>query len=106
MRTLGIAYLAAVFGVLLLPAPGSAQSGLSGTIAGVVSETLLATLGAALGLVPANAIWIVVVAATAGAFVESALAAVLEPRRILDNHLLNFINTAVAVAVALPIGPM
>lgn len=79
---------------------------LEGTIAGVVSATLLATLGAALGLVPANAIWIVVVGATVGAFVESALAATLEPRGILDNHLLNFINTAVAVGVALLISPV
>src|SRR2546422_9648427 len=38
MRALRIAYLAAVFGVLLLPVPGSAQSGLSGTIAGVVRD--------------------------------------------------------------------
>jgi uncharacterized protein (TIGR00297 family) len=79
---------------------------LEGTLAGVVSATLLATLGAAVGLLPASAIWIVVVGATAGAFVESTLAATLEPRRILDNHLLNFINTAVAVAVALLIGPV
>jgi uncharacterized protein (TIGR00297 family) len=95
-----------VVGVRPVPPGTPGAISLEGTIAGVVSATLLATLGAALGLVPANAIWIVVVAATAGAFVESALAAVLEPRRILDNHLLNFINTTVAVAVALPIGPM
>ena len=44
MRALRIAYLAAVFGVLLLPAPGSAQSGLSGTIAGVVRDTTGAVL--------------------------------------------------------------
>jgi len=44
MRTLRIAYLAAVFGVLLLPVPGSAQSGLSGTIAGVVRDTTGAVL--------------------------------------------------------------
>lgn len=79
---------------------------LEGTIAGIVSAMLLATLGAALGLVPASTIWIVVVGATAGAFVESALAATLEPRGILDNHLLNFINTAVAVAVALLINAL
>jgi hypothetical protein len=44
MSKLRIAYLAAVFGVLLLPAPGSAQSGLSGTIAGVVKDTTGAVL--------------------------------------------------------------
>src|SRR5438552_5564479 len=44
MRTLRIAYLAAMFGVLVLPVPGSAQSGLSGTIAGVVRDTTGAVL--------------------------------------------------------------
>jgi uncharacterized membrane protein len=42
----------------------------------------------------------VVIAATAGSLVESALGATLEPRRILNNDILNFINTAVAAGVA------
>ena len=87
-------------------APGTPGAiSLEGTIAGVVSAFLLATLGAALGLEPASAIWIVVVGATAGALVESAFAATLEPRGILDNHLLNFIDRAVAAAVALLVRP-
>ena len=45
----------------------------------------------------------VVVAATAGALVESALGATLEGPGILNNDMLNFINTAVAAAVALAI---
>jgi uncharacterized membrane protein len=43
----------------------------------------------------------VVVGATAGALVESAFAATLEGPGILNNDMLNFINTAVAAAVAL-----
>ena len=42
-----------------------------------------------------------VVAATVGALVESALGATLEGPGILNNDMLNFINTAVAAAVAL-----
>ena len=41
--------------------------------------------------------------ATAGALVESALGATLEGPGILNNDMLNFINTAVAAAVALAI---
>jgi uncharacterized protein (TIGR00297 family) len=84
--------------------PGTAGAvSLEGTLAGIVSAALLAALGAAVGLIPASAIWIVVAGATAGAFAESALAATLESRGIVDNHMLNFINTAVAVAVVLAI---
>ena len=92
-----------VVGFRPVPAGTPGAISLEGTLAGLVSATALATLGAALGLAPADTIWIVVVGATAGAFVESALAATLESRGILDSHLLNFINTAVAVAVVLPL---
>jgi uncharacterized membrane protein len=45
----------------------------------------------------------VVVGATAGALLESVFAATLEGRGVLNNDTLNFINTAVAAAVALAI---
>jgi uncharacterized membrane protein len=41
------------------------------------------------------------VAATAGSLIESALGATLEASRVLNNDLLNFINTASAAAIAL-----
>jgi hypothetical protein len=44
MSTLRIAHLVVAFGVLLLPSPGSAQSALSGTIAGVAKDTTGAVL--------------------------------------------------------------
>src|SRR5439155_691422 len=44
---------------------------------------------------------VAVIAATAGALVESVLAATLEGPGILNNDMLNFINTAVAAVVAL-----
>ena len=72
-----------------------------GTAAGLVAAFALAATGAALGLVPASAILIVVAGATAGALVESVFGATLEGPAILNNDMLNFINTAVAAAVAL-----
>ena len=74
---------------------------LEGTAAGLIAAFLLAAAGAAFGLVPTSAILIIVAAATAGALVESALAATLEGPGILNNDMLNFINTAVAAAVVL-----
>jgi uncharacterized protein (TIGR00297 family) len=76
---------------------------LEGTIANLVAAAALAALGAELGLMPYTWVPAVVVGALAGSLVESVLAATLEHRGILNNDLLNFINTAVAVAVALGI---
>ena len=54
----------------------------------------------ALNLVPPSALLVVVMASTAGALVESLLAARLEAPGILNNDALNFINTAVAAYAA------
>lgn len=90
-----------VVGFRPVPPGTSGAISLAGTVANAVAALGLAGLGAALGLIPATLVPLVVVAALAGAFVESALGATLEHRGILNNDLLNFINTAVAVAVAL-----
>jgi len=74
---------------------------LEGTAAGVAAAFALATLAAMLHLVTPEAIVPLAVAATAWALVESLLAATLEGPGILNNDMLNFINTAVAAAVAL-----
>ena len=74
---------------------------LEGTAAGIVAALALAALAVALGLIPSAAILAVVIAATVGALVESALGATLEPVGILNNDMLNFINTTVAAAVAI-----
>lgn len=76
---------------------------LEGTAAGLAAAGGLAALAAAIGDIrpSATAIGAVVVGATAGALVESALGATLEGPGILNNDMLNFINTAVAAAVAL-----
>jgi uncharacterized protein (TIGR00297 family) len=72
---------------------------IEGTAAGVAAAFALAAAAVALGLIAASAVLAVVIAATVGALVESALAATLEGPGILNNDMLNFINTAVAAAV-------
>jgi uncharacterized protein (TIGR00297 family) len=72
-----------------------------GTAAGVAAAAGLAGIAAALGLIPASLAFVVVTAAMTGALVESVLGATLEAAGILNNDMLNFINTAVAAAVAL-----
>jgi uncharacterized protein (TIGR00297 family) len=76
---------------------------LEGTAAGLVAAFALAATGVALGLTPASTTLAVVVGATAGALIESALGATLEGPGILNNDMLNFINTAMAAIVALAI---
>jgi uncharacterized protein (TIGR00297 family) len=90
-----------VVGFRPVPPGTSGAMSVEGTVANVVAAIGLATLGAALGLIGASYIPIVVTGALAGSLVESALGATLEKPGILNNDLLNFINTAVAVAVVL-----
>ena len=71
-----------------------------GTIAGLGAAVVLTGLAVAVGLAPGSALFAIVAGATAGALVESLLASVLEPRRVLDNDALNLINTACAAWVA------
>ncbi len=92
-------FLVTTFGRVKAGTPGAMS--LEGTVAGVLAALGLAAVGTALGLIPASAIVVVVLAATAGALVESALGATLEGPGILNNDMLNFINTAVAAVVAL-----
>jgi uncharacterized protein (TIGR00297 family) len=76
---------------------------LEGTAAGLIGALLLSACGAWLGLIPPSLLWAVVAAATVGSLVESALAATLEAQGIVNNDVLNFINTATGGTVALVI---
>jgi uncharacterized protein (TIGR00297 family) len=83
-------------------APGTSGAvSIEGTLAGVASAALLAALGVALGLAGVHTIVPIVIAATIGAFVESLLGSTLEGPGILNNDMLNFINTAVAALAVL-----
>jgi uncharacterized protein (TIGR00297 family) len=85
-------------------APGtSGAMSLEGTIAGLLGAVGLGAVAIALGLIAPGALVIVVVASTLGALVESWLGATLEAPGILNNDLLNFINTAVAAGAAIAI---
>jgi uncharacterized protein (TIGR00297 family) len=84
-----------------VPPGTSGAMSLEGTLAGIVGAAGLGLAAIALGLVPRSALWIVVVASTAGALLESWLGATLEAPGILNNDMLNFINTAAAALIAL-----
>jgi uncharacterized protein (TIGR00297 family) len=92
-------YLVHPFGAVPPGTPGAIS--LEGTAAGLVCAFALAVLGAALGLVPRSAIAAIVVGATIGALAESALSATLEHRGVLNNDLLNFLNTGIAAISAI-----
>jgi uncharacterized protein (TIGR00297 family) len=81
--------------------PGAVS--LEGSAAGILGALALAGCGALLGLIPAWTVWAVVAGAIAGSAVESALAATLESARIVNNDVLNFINTATGAMVAIVI---
>ncbi len=88
-------------------APG-AIGGLSGpgTLGGLAAALALGALAAALGLVPPAAVGIIVVASMAAMLAESVLGATLEPRGLVNNDLLNFLQTGVAAAVAVTLARM
>jgi uncharacterized protein (TIGR00297 family) len=81
--------------------PGAVS--LEGSGAGLAWAFVMSVTAGALGLLPFGILWVVMLAATIGSIVESALAATLEADHIVNKHVLNFVNTFVAVAVALTI---
>jgi uncharacterized protein (TIGR00297 family) len=83
-------------------APGTSGAvSFEGTAAGLLGALALGALGVALGLVPARMLMPVVAGATIGSFAESAMGATLEGRGVVNNDVLNFLNTAIAAAAAL-----
>jgi uncharacterized protein (TIGR00297 family) len=84
------------------PVPPGTPGAMSveGTAAGLVGAFALAAASVWLGLIPGTMILPVVAGATIGSLVESALGATLEGPGILNNDMLNFINTAIAAIAA------
>jgi uncharacterized protein (TIGR00297 family) len=83
-------------------APGTSGAvSAEGTAAGLLGAGALGATGVICGLIPGWALLAVVTAATAGSFAESLLSATLEARGIVNNDVLNFLNTAVAAAAAI-----
>jgi uncharacterized protein (TIGR00297 family) len=84
----------------VVPGTSGAMS-LEGTAAGIGGACLLAVLAISVGLVPATALVAVVAGATIGSLAESLLGATLEAPGILNNDMLNFLNTGIAAAAAI-----
>ncbi len=85
--------------------PGTSGAiSLEGTASGLVAALGLAALAQPLGLVHGDAVWYAAAGATIGSFLESSLGATLEGPGILDNNVLNFLNTAFAAATAVALG--
>jgi uncharacterized protein (TIGR00297 family) len=79
--------------------PGAISA--EGTAAGLLGALALGALGVACGLVPAWTLPAIVAGATIGSFVESTMGATLEGPGIVNNDVLNFLNTAIAAAAAI-----
>jgi len=92
-------YLVTKFQKVRPGTPGAVS--LEGTVAGVVAALALGVVAILLGIIPQRALVVVVVAATVSSMVEGWLAVTLEGPGILNNDWLNFLNTAVAVVIAL-----
>ena len=93
-RTWSITSLARV------PPGTSGAMSLEGTVAGIAGAAGLGACAVALQVIPGQALPILVAAATAGSLLESWLGATLEAPGILNNDMLNFINTAAAALAA------
>lgn len=84
--------------------PGTAGAmSVEGTIAGIAGAVGLGAVAVALDLVPAAWLAPIVAGATAGSLLESWLGATLEAPGILNNDMLNFINTAAAALAAIAV---
>jgi uncharacterized protein (TIGR00297 family) len=79
----------------------SGAMSVEGTLAGIAAAGLLAVAGAGFGLISLPLAGVVVAAATAGGLVESVLGATLEAPGVLNNDVLNFVNTSVAALTAI-----
>jgi len=86
-----------------VPAGTPGAMSIQGTMAGLGAAVALAFVAQAGGLITFHMIVPIVIASTVGAAIESVLGATAEPAGILNNDMLNFINTAVAAVVAIAI---
>jgi uncharacterized protein (TIGR00297 family) len=87
--------------------PGTSGAvSVEGTAAGLLAAFALAAAAAGLGLIDRDLVWIAVAGATAGAFAESWLASAFESPGVLNNDVLNLLNTAIGALVALALAGM
>jgi uncharacterized protein (TIGR00297 family) len=82
--------------------PPGTPGGLSlqGSAAGLLAASCLAAVAAVTGLIPTGAVIGVIGGVVSGSLAESLMGATLEPAGVLNNDILNFLNTAIAALVA------
>jgi len=87
----------------LRPVPVGTEGAVSleGTFAGIIASVIVCGVGLALQLLSVPAAALCVLAAFIGTTVESYLGATLETMKIIDNEIINFMNTLVGSAVAM-----
>jgi uncharacterized protein (TIGR00297 family) len=87
----------------LRPVPVGTEGAISleGTFAGIIASALLCGVGVVLQVISVPVALMCVVAAFIGTTVESYLGATLEQMKIIDNEIINFMNTLVGAAVAM-----
>lgn len=87
----------------LRPVPVGTEGAISleGTFAGIVASMILCAAGTLLNVLSIPAALFCVLAAFIGTTVESYLGATLETMKIIDNEIINFMNTLVGAAAAM-----
>lgn len=87
----------------LRPVPVGTEGAISleGTAAGILASIVICALGVFLGVLSVPAAGLCVIAAFVGTMVESYLGATLETMKIIDNELINFMNTLGGAATAM-----
>lgn len=87
----------------LRPVPIGTEGAVSleGTFAGVVASIFVALLGVLMGVISLPVAGLCVLAAFIGTTVESYLGATLETMKMIDNEIINFLNTLVGALVAM-----
>jgi uncharacterized protein (TIGR00297 family) len=83
--------------------PAGTDGGVSpvGTLAGIAAAVLVSLVCALTGLMPLKWFGLSATAAVGGMIADSYMGATLERRKLLNNDLVNFLGTLVAVAIAL-----
>ncbi|HSE40254.1 MAG TPA: DUF92 domain-containing protein, partial [Acidobacteriota bacterium] len=87
----------------LRPVPVGTEGAISleGTFAGIVASIIVCVVGILLGSINATIAGICVIAAFIGTTLESYLGATLEQMKIVDNEIINFMNTLIGAAAAM-----